>query len=140
METEILEKLTSAGSAGSAGSAENVERVIETYFPNWLVLSLTGYSKDYPHLHRNWETLCEKMNTTPQKIILVNDIVFGESPTTLNKICEYMTLHGYVVRRAGEFIACSVCEQAIPCIEIWSLLKEKGFPVPRTWSNKCTGC
>jgi hypothetical protein len=134
MESEILSKLT------SAKTVEEVETVIETYYPNWLVLSLNGYSNDYPHLQRNWEVLCQKMNTTPQKIILVDDIVFGEIPTTLNKICEFMTLHGYVVRRASEFIACSVCEKAIPCIEIWRLLVERRFPVPPRWSNICIQC
>jgi hypothetical protein len=123
-----------------AKTPEQMEKVIETYYPNWLVLSLEGYSNDYPHFQKNWETLCQKINTTPKKIVLVNNIEFKNDPTELNKICEFMTMHGYVVRRTNEFIACSVCEKAIPCIEIWTLLKEKRFPVPRTWSNKCSTC
>ena len=134
MESAIIDKLT------EAKTVEEVEKVIETYYPNWLVLSLDEYSTDYPHFQKNWVTLCDKMKTTPKKIILVSDIEFGDTPTVLNKICEFMTLHGYVVRRTSEFIACSVCEKAIPCIEIWSLLKEKGFPVPGTWENKCSNC
>lgn len=134
MESEILSQLT------TVQTVEDAERIIERYYPNWLLLSLEGYSKDYPHLQKNWETLCAKLNTKPRKIVLVNEIIFGETPNTLNKICEFMTKNGYVVRRSNEFIACSECEKAIPCIEIWSLLKEKGFPVPRTWSNKCSSC
>jgi len=134
METEILDQLTSAQTIADA------ERVIERYYPNWLLLSLERYSEDYPHLQNNWLRLCQDMQTEPKKIVLVNEILFGDTPTTLNKICEFMTKKGYVVRRSNEFVACSVCERAIPCLEIWTFLKEKGFPVPSAWSNKCTSC
>jgi len=134
MEDEILNNLTEAKSVADA------ERIIEKYYPNWLLLSLEKYSDDYPHLQTNWEIICQKLNTVPKKIVLVNEIVFGKTPTTLNKICDFLTKNGYVVRRSNEFIACSVCEKAIPCIEIWTLFKEKGFQVPRLWQNKCQSC
>lgn len=134
MESEILSQIESAQTAADA------ERIIERHYPNWLVISVDKYSEDYPHLQRNWETLCQQFKTKPKKIVLVNEIVFEETPTTLNKICDFMTKNGYVVRRSNEFIACSVCEKAIPCIEIWNILKEKNFPVPRNWSDKCQSC
>jgi hypothetical protein len=83
MDTEIITKLT------EAKTVEQAERVIETSCPNWLVLSLDGYSTDYPHFQKNWETLCERLKTTQKKIILVSDIEFGDIPTVLNKICEF---------------------------------------------------
>jgi hypothetical protein len=132
MDSEIIDKLN------ASTTVEEVERVIETYYPNWLVISLDAYSNDYPHLQKNWHLLCEKMNVQPQKIVLVNSIDFGDTPTTQNKICDFMTKHGYVVRRTSEFIACAVCEKAIPCLGIWNMLKHKKFPVPQTWSNTCS--
>lgn len=131
MEAQILKELE---------NSRTIEQTIEIYFPGWFILSLEKYSSDYPHLQKNWEYLCGEMKTTPKKIVLVNEIVLGQEPTTINKICEFMTKNGYVVRRSGEFIACSVCEKAIPCIEIWGILKEKGFPVPKTWGNTCSTC
>lgn len=134
MESDIISKLSNAQNVAEA------EKIIEQYYPNWLVLSLDGYSKDYPHLQKNWEILSQKLNTQPRKIILVNEIAFEETPSTLNKICDFMTLNGYAVRRSTEFIACQKCEKAIPCIEIWTHLKQKNFPVPEKWNNHCTEC
>lgn len=134
MENDIIISLS------SAKNPKEAEKIIQQHYPNWLILSLDGYSNDYPHLQKNWERLCSDLKVTPRKIVLVNEIVFGDEQTTLNKICEYMTTQGYVVRRSNEFIACSHCEKAIPSMEIWRLLKEKGFPVPNIWANKCTEC
>lgn len=123
-----------------AKTPEEVEKIIEQSYPGWLILSLNGYSKDYPHLENNWKTICSKLNVQPQKIVLVRDIIFDKENSQLNNICEFITKHGYVVRRYTEFLACSVCEKAIPCKEIWHLLKEKNFPVPNNWSDKCSSC
>jgi len=126
----------------SLTSREDVVKLINTNFPNWLVDEIKSYSSDYPHLQRNWEAICKMSGTSPQSIILVSDVAFrGDTEhTTISEFCEYMTKKGYVVRRVGEFIKCEVCYSAIPCIEIWHLMKEKKMPVPAEWRNVCTGC
>ena len=124
----------------SASSADEIERIIEQAYPGWLILSLENYCKDYPHFKTNWMEICRKLNTEPKRIVLVKDISFENPNLEQNQICDYLTKNGYVVRRAGEFIACSKCESAIPCIEVWSLLKEKNFRVPSVYSMSCSGC
>ncbi len=113
---------------------------IDKILPNWLVYACDKYSKDYPHLQANWERICQMIKVKPQKIILTQDIIFDDDHEVVKEICEIMTKNGYVVRRSGEFIVCHVCMSAIPCKEVWHLLKEKKLPVPNTWSQKCRDC
>jgi hypothetical protein len=141
MEDIILNKLKSATNATEA------EEIINEVFPGWLICHLYGYCDDYPHFTTNWEKICDKIGTTPKFIVLVNDIEFTESPTLKNKICEFLTMYGYCVRRREEFLPCGSCEKAIPCREIWNLLKQhntntpnSGIVLPEVWSNKCVNC
>ena len=134
MEHRIIYEITSSKNAYEA------EKVIEKHLPGWLIVSLEDYSADYPHLKQNWKTICDQIGTTPKKIILVDNIPFDPEPTLINKICEYLTLQGYVVRISTQFVPCSVCEKAIPVEDIWRVFKEKGLSVPETWSRKCSGC
>lgn len=127
-------------SLSSAQNISEIEEIIEKDYPNWIVAILNDYSEDYPHLSRNWKTLCQRMDVKPQKIVLVKDINFEEKEDEKNKVCETLTKKGYVVRRMTEFIPCVSCRDAIPCVEIWHLLKEKGFSVPDKWENKCVKC
>jgi hypothetical protein len=125
----------------TAEDIKKTEDVIEKYFPGWLVYSIDGYSKDYPHFQKNWNVMCKDcLKTTPKKIILVSLINFDKDHETLNKVAEYMTRFGYCVRRTEEFIVCPTCELAIPCKEIWAGLKNLKFPVPTVWKNRCSGC
>jgi hypothetical protein len=121
-------------------SPEDFEKFIENKFPNWLVCSLDNYCNDYPHFQKNWETICNKLNTSPKHIVLVNKINFENKDDPLLEICEFMTKNGYVVRRYEEFIPCKQCYKAIPCKEIWQLLKHKNIIVPSLWDNKCSTC
>ena len=121
-------------------TANNTQEFIEHVFPGWLIVSLDGYSSDYPHLERNWKTLCSTLKLEPQKIVLVSTIEFTDNHRLLKEICEKMTRMGYCVRRAHEFIPCKVCEKAIPIREIHSLLLEKKMPVPKDWSDHCSSC
>ena len=131
---EILQKIT------EKKTAQEVEQLLEEYYPGWLVFSLDKYSDDYPHLAKNWKVMCQSLRVPTQKIVLVADIKFDEEHSIINAVSEFMTKNGYCVRRAGEFIACPTCEAAIPCEQIWFLLKDKRFPVPNSWQNKCSGC
>lgn len=116
------------------------QQLINEFIPNWLVISLDGYSTDYPHLTDNWARLCKTLNVIPRKIILVVDLNLEEKTDPKNKVAEILTKRGYCIRRISEFVACPVCEKAIPCRQIWELLKEKGFPVPPSWSSACRDC
>ena len=131
---EILQQLH------TLSNAKDTVKFIETHFPGWLILSLNNYSKDYPHFQANWEKICQMANTTPQKIVLVSDIKFDEEHVATSVMAEFMTRNGYCVRRAAEFVACAECESAIPCQDLWVLLRNKGMPVPSNWSNHCSGC
>lgn len=118
----------------------DAEEIINSYFPNWLVSTMEKYCTDYPHFTKNWITLCNAMKIKPSRIILVSTIVFDEYHQQLASACEFMTKKGYVIRRVGELISCSVCKKAIPSYEVYEKLKEKRFPIPREWSDKCSGC
>lgn len=130
----VLQKLQD-----SVNSIE-AEKIINEMFPGWLVHSTLGYSLDYPHLETNWKRICELVRKTPQKIVFVTDINFEDDDKTKSMVCDFMTKNGYCVRRVEEFTICPVCYRAIPCQEIWHLLKEKGFSVPQVWSDKCQKC
>lgn len=121
-------------------SISEIEDIVEKDYPNWIVAILNDYSKDYPHLSKNWETLCQRMDVSPKKIVLVKDINFEEKNDPKIEVCEILTKKGYVIRRMNEFVPCITCNSCIPCVEIWHLLKEKGFSVPKNWENKCSKC
>lgn len=119
---------------------EEIQGYIERTCPGWLEFSLEKYSDDYPHLTANWNFICSRLGVSPQKIVLVSEIIFDENHKTIRAYAEYVTRKGYVVRRSGEFIACERCNAAIPCEKIWELLKEKNFSVPKVWKNTCSSC
>lgn len=123
-----------------AKTEEDGEEIINAYFPGWIVDSLPDYSADYPHLRINWSAICDKLKVKKQKIILVEELKFDSNHTTINTIAELLTRKGYVIRRVGEFGGCPICKHAIPCVEVWHLLKEKRLPVPAEWSGTCRKC
>lgn len=76
-------------------------------FPNWINNIVDNYRKDYDYLNSNWVKLCEKLNTTPKKILLVNYLPHPNDKNKNNDILQYsdlLTKHGYVVRRESEFL------------------------------------
>ena len=129
---ELLEKIKN--------TEEDIEKIIGEYYEGWILFFVAKYSDDYPHFEKNWKTLCIIQKINPKKIILVSDIVFDKDHTVLVKLCEILTQYGYVVRRASEFIMCPRCESCLPSKDIWHLLKEKKFPVPNVWRNRCSKC
>jgi hypothetical protein len=131
---EILKQLN------NLKTPDDTNRFVETHFPGWLILSLPEYSKDYPHLQNNWEKICSLAKCKPQYIVLVSDIKFDDTHIATSVIAEFMTRNGYCVRRAEEFVACQTCERAIPCKNLWALMREKNIPVPKEWSGKCSSC
>ena len=53
---EILEKIKTLPMLG------DVKVILEETFPNWIVGGTFSYSKDYPHLQKNWEKICHQNN------------------------------------------------------------------------------
>ena len=132
---EIIQKL------GNAKTDLEFKDVLDNHFPGWFITSFDNYSKDYPHFQNNWEYICGQLGVKPKKIILVDAIDFdNEKSALINAVYEYCTRQGYIIRRQGEFIGCSVCYSAIPSKEIYPLLKEKKFIIPKVWSDRCVSC
>ena len=113
---------------------------IDNLFPGWLVISLNKYCSDYPHFQNNWEKICKLSGIEPNKIILVSDIFFDDDHKLMRLVCEHLTKHGCVVRRISEFVACEVCNAAIPCLEIYDQLRNRNIKTPKIWSRKCSEC
>jgi hypothetical protein len=131
---EIMEKLKSAYTIGS------VKNLVEDVFPGWFITVLRGFSNDYPHLTKNWQTVCKSMNVGMAQIMIVDDYFEDEAHTLVRHFAECFTRAGFAVRRKAEFIPCEKCMSAIPSEGMYNLMKEKDFNVPEKWSNKCIAC
>ena len=131
---EVIENLKKCQTENEA------KTYIEMILPGWLVNSFREYCEDYGWLTRNWNFLCEQRNTTPKLIVLVTDIDFSmnDRDILIRRVCDYLTLNGYIVRRQNEFVACTVCGKAIPDSEIYAAMRDKGAPVPAEWSDRCS--
>ena len=114
---------------------------INTHFPGWIICILPDYSADYPHLSYNWNFICDKINTMPKKIIIVDQIIQDPDYTLLAHLCEFITKNGYMVRRKEEFISCEKCGRAIPSAGLYEYMKTK-MPdkIPKEWSATCKNC
>jgi len=134
----------------NAGTKEELRKYLDLVFPGWLIGSTDKYCNDYPHFQKNWNIICSQTGVIPQKIVLVDFVPIqniNDSKTDekneyklLSYICNKLTEKGYVIRRKDEFVGCEKCGKAIPIIEIWHLLKEKGIQVPEVWNGKCSRC
>ncbi len=134
--SEILERLK------NCETRKETTDLINEVFPLWLVGEMKMYSDDYPHLQRNWKAICDMNNVEMQSIVLVQDVAFKNDKThsLLYAFCEHMTKKGYIVRRVGEMQPCRKCNKAIPCVDVWHLMKEKHMPVPKEWMDVCRKC
>ncbi len=123
---------------------DEVKDLINDTFPGWLVSYGKFYSKDYVHLTANWKHICKRAGVEPQYIILVDQIpIFEKDTELLQHFCEKMTKMGYVVRRKEEFIFCKVCGAVVPSETTYDMMKlmmGSKIPLPKTWSDKCSGC
>ena len=114
--------------------------IIKRVFPSWILGASNSYSLDYPHLQSNWIKVCEKIDTQPTKILIVDFIDCDESHTLIPIFCELMTRAGYCVRRKEEFISCPHCEKIIPNLEIHKKMILRKLNIPPEWSKKCSDC
>lgn len=136
---EILNLISELKCDNFTDYKNEIEKLIDYFYPRWLEYSTDSYSEDYSFLQNNWKKICELNNTTPKKIIFVSNIEFKPEFSILNKLCDFLTKNGYCIRRSTEFVLCDKCNKAIPCIELWSLIKNKSG-VPSVWSNMCLNC
>ena len=75
--------------------------------PNWIVSIAQEYDTNYPHLKKNWDLICKKLNTIPKYIIIVNHIPHIKDKNADMKILDYcskLTKIGYTIRREQELM------------------------------------
>lgn len=114
---------------------------INHHLPDWMVHITNDYSNDYVYLRKNWYNMCQQLQVEPQAIILVKYLPgIGQNimrHKLITTICEKMTINGFLIRPADDFILCPHC-QAVLCAEhTWRLLRERNFDVPEEWSQEC---
>ena len=129
------------GRIKSAPKMKEVFEVIDEIYPSWIVGLSQKYCSDYQSFTDNWKHICRANNVKPQAVLMVDELVFDDEHILLRTLSEVLTCSGFVVRRKGEIIQCSVCGFALPSEEMYLRLKEKGIPnLPNIWSNKCSSC
>lgn len=124
----------------SLNDKDEIQTFIETNLPNWLIAATDSYTVDYPHLQRNWHQICTMNSVEPQKIVIVDEIVFDDDHSLTRLIAETMTRKGYVVRRKEELTGCSECRQAMPTKPVWTKFVHHGLNVPKKWKTICSNC
>lgn len=120
---------------------EDVVNIINKTFPNWIIGWPKRYCTDYPHFQNNWKFICNKTNSTPLSVIIVDNVVFEDNNFRLLRMfSELLTIFGHSIRRNTEFIGCKICGDAIPNKDIYNQLVERCIQVPSCWMKKCTHC
>jgi len=131
-----------------------IVKIINEVIPDWCVKILDEYSVDYPHLKDNWIHCCKRVETTPNKIVVVRDIpTERDAPhfRHIHTMCDYLTRLGCVVRRVDEIIECSVCGRALASKALYDAicnldtdnvqrLRQIKMVLPEVWSEKCREC
>lgn len=131
---QIIEKIKTLPTLG------DIKPLLDETFPDWIIGSMERYSSDYPHLQKNWETICRSAGTQPAGIVIVKDVVFDSRHTLVQIFAETLTRVGCVVRRKGELLPCDKCDAAIPHPNLYDSMKARGLPVPKRWARTCMNC
>ena len=132
---EVIEELRNVATLGE------VNTLINRVFPDWQVAALTGFCGCYPHLTKNWEMLCKRIEVPTAQIIIVKELAFDDNHLLMRNFVECLTRAGFAVRRMVDYIPCSKCEVvAVPTPQIHNLMKEKGIAVPETNIPVCKTC
>lgn len=127
-------------------SADELIKWCGRTYPNWIYDVLDKYDGDLTSLTENWELVAKKAKVTPQKILLVELVVFEsdgkdskyEIITLLQNI---LTRYGYCVREKGMFISCITdgCNTAMLNEKLRNSLFRKG-ECKRVFTNVCLSC
>lgn len=121
-------------------TVKDIIDLINNTFPNWIIDTFDGYSKDYPHLENNWNIICDKCNVKKQKIVVVEEIVNDDSHTLVKFFADYFTSVGFIVRTKDDVYICEKCDLVIPNEEIYNKMKKLKMSVPEVWSTNCSSC
>ena len=116
---------------------QNVLEYIDNKYPEWVYKISDKFSKDYEYLNPNWCHMCNVFNTTPKKIIIVENMNNDEFYT----LSELLTKVGFIIRSRDEYIYCLKCNKCIPTEKTYDKMKEK-IPsiIPKSYSNCCSNC
>lgn len=122
-------------------SDDDLQTILKEVYPTWIDKVYNSYSPDYIYLQKNWEKICKEIDIPVSKIVLVEDIIFDDKHTIINRLSEIMTSKfGYCVRRKNEFTSCPYCDKVIPCEELHAMMKAHNMPVPSKWMPRCKNC
>ena len=86
---------------------QNVLEYIDNKYPEWVYKISDKFSKDYEYLNSNWCHMCNVFNTTPKKIIIVENMNNDEFYT----LSELLTKVGFIIRSRDEYIYCLKCNR-----------------------------
>lgn len=133
---DILTKIKLAPTLG------DVKPILDSLYPTWIVGNMKGYSKDYPLLQKNWETICDLSRVKPIEIIIVDFILYNQDNkhTLLHVFSEILTKSGFCVRSKDEFAPCKKCGLAIPSDVLYDMMKQNHHNIPYRWSTVCENC
>ena len=132
---DILNDLTECKTIGE------VYHLIQQIFPEWVVCFLQDFCPGYPHLTKNWHTICKDLEVTPTQIIIVRDLFTDEEHDLVKHFAECFTKAGFAVRRMGEYIPCTKCEKvAIPTSHSRNIMKKLELPIPENKTLICKKC
>jgi hypothetical protein len=132
---EILDELNNIPTMGG------VNALIESVFPDWKVMTLTGFCENYPHLTNNWNILCKRIGIPPTQIVIVRELSFDDDHLLLRNFVECLTRSGFAVKKMDDYFPCSKCEViAVPTPHIHNLMKDKDILVPEINIPVCKAC
>ena len=131
---EILECIKSLKTMGE------ISEYCIKIFPTWLIGKIKRFSSDYPHLTKNWKTICDSIGTFPKEIIIVDRVFFDSNHKLIHTFSELFTRSGFVVRQNNDWFECKVCGDALPSKVAYDIFKKANIQVPDTWDTICTTC
>lgn len=121
---------------------KDVKDLVDEVFPGWIITFLPGFSDDYPHLNRNWLSLCTMNKTHPTQVIIVDNYPNIEGDYTLvGHFSECFSRAGFIVRKMTEYIPCSVCNRALPTEVGYKALQSNNIKdIPGEYRTHCSTC
>lgn len=123
-----------------------IDQLLEKLAKTQTIYILDDYDPSYDFLRTTWKHFATRFNTTPQKIILLETMVFEdrvprECVDELIEVCNRLTEEGYCVRDISKYQPCETkCGNAIVTRELYNHAKNKWKFLPEKWSRKCSVC
>jgi hypothetical protein len=123
----------------NAPTLKEIKGIVDRLYPDWIVCLLDGFSKDYPHLDKNWKKVSIQMKVSQTKVMIVRNFEHGnDNMKLINMFCEIFTKSGFSVKKQSDYIPCEDCNYAMPVPELHERFKIARFTVPEVWSSKCS--